>query len=70
VDVAAHIAADHPLLGTGQETYSQVFFQYRDTVLEPAQARLFWGTVPETPPAFISRWPRARGFRRCWHTSV
>jgi O-antigen ligase len=48
-DVAAHIAADHLLLGTGQETYSQVFFQYRDTVLEPAQARLFWGTVPESP---------------------
>jgi O-antigen ligase len=48
-NVAAHIAADHPLLGTGQETYSQVFFQYRDTVLELPQARLFWGIVPESP---------------------
>ena len=47
--VAVHIAADHPLLGTGQETYSQVFFFYRDTVLPPAQARLFWGIVPESP---------------------
>ena len=48
-DVAAHIAADHPLLGTGQETYSQVFFLYRDTALAPAQAQLFWGIVPESP---------------------
>src|SRR5262249_43521380 len=48
-DVAAHIAADNPLLGTGQETYSQIFFPYRDTVLPPAQAMLFWGIVPESP---------------------
>ena len=48
-DVATHIAIDYPFLGTGQETYSQIFFLYRDTVLSPAQAALFWGIVPESP---------------------
>jgi O-antigen ligase len=36
--VAAHVAADHPLLGTGQETFPDVFPRYSHALLPPERA--------------------------------
>lgn len=47
--VGLAITADHPLLGTGQETYSLVFPEYRDDVLDPPTARYLSGFRPESP---------------------
>lgn len=38
-EVAAHITADNPVLGTGPETYPEVFGDYRDVVLDRDSAR-------------------------------
>ena len=46
--VGAEIAIDHPLLGTGPETYTQIFPQYRDRM--PESRRSFWlAYSPESP---------------------
>lgn len=46
--VGAAIAIDHPILGTGPETYTMLFPQYRDTLL--ASRRDFWlAYQPESP---------------------
>lgn len=37
------------VLGTGQETYPELFPQYRDTVLEPSRAQAFMPFRPESP---------------------
>jgi O-antigen ligase len=47
-NVAAAITIDHPLLGTGPDTFSLLFDQYRDRIL--ASRRDFWmGFTPESP---------------------
>ena len=47
--VGAHIAADNPVLGTGQETYPELFPRYRDRVLEPSRAAAFMPFRLESP---------------------
>jgi O-antigen ligase len=47
--VAARIAWDDPLLGTGQETFPQLFPRYRDVVLTPEHARALSSYRPESP---------------------
>jgi O-antigen ligase len=47
--VGAAIVADHPLLGTGQETYVLMFDAYRDDVLAPDRAALLSHFRPESP---------------------
>ncbi len=47
--VAAQMALDNPVLGTGQETYPELFPRYRDAVLEPSRARDFLPFRPESP---------------------
>ena len=47
--VGAHIALDNPVLGTGQETYPELFPRYRDAVLEPSRASAFMPFRPESP---------------------
>lgn len=47
--VGANIALDNPVLGTGQETYPELFPQYRDAVLEPSRASAFKPFRPESP---------------------
>ena len=47
--VGLAITADHPLVGTGQETYSLVFPEYRDDVLDPPTARYLSAFRPESP---------------------
>ncbi len=47
--VGIAITADHPFVGTGQETYPIVFDAYRDRVLDPATARYLSGFQPESP---------------------
>ncbi len=47
--VGAHIALDNPVLGTGQETYPELFPRYRDAVLEPSHASAFMPFRPESP---------------------
>ncbi len=47
--VGIAIAADHPVVGTGQETYPLVFDAYRDRVLDPATARFLSAFRPESP---------------------
>lgn len=48
-EVGAAIAVDHPLSGTGQDTYAVVFPRYRDRVLEPTYANHFSAFRPESP---------------------
>ena len=47
--VGTHIALDNPVLGTGQETYPELFPRYRDAVLEPSRASAFMPFRPESP---------------------
>ncbi len=47
--VGSHIALDNPVLGTGQETYPELFPRYRDAVLEPSRASAFQPFRPESP---------------------
>ena len=47
--VGAAIAADHPLLGTGPDTYPVVFPHYRDSVLGSTRAKYWLGYRPESP---------------------
>jgi O-antigen ligase len=47
--VAAAITADHPVTGTGPDTYGIIFPDYRDRVLEPAYAQYLAGFRPESP---------------------
>ncbi len=47
--VGIAITADHPLVGTGQETYPLIFEVYRDRVLDPATARYLSSFRPESP---------------------
>ena len=47
--VGAHIALENPILGTGQETYPELFPRYRDAVLEPSRASAFMPFRPESP---------------------
>jgi O-antigen ligase len=47
--VGAAIIADHPLLGTGQDTYVLTFDAYRDNVLPPDRAHLLSMFRPESP---------------------
>ncbi len=48
-NVGAQIALDNPVLGTGRETYPELFPQYRDTVLGPSRAQAFMPFRPESP---------------------
>jgi O-antigen ligase len=43
------IAADHPLVGVGQDGYVLVFDEYRDKVLSPRRAALIARYRPESP---------------------
>jgi O-antigen ligase len=46
--VGAEIAIDHPLLGTGPETYTELFPQYRERM--PVSRQTFWMAYsPESP---------------------
>jgi O-antigen ligase len=47
--VAAHVAADHPLLGTGQETFPDVFPRYSHEVLPPHRAAVLDAFRVESP---------------------
>ena len=47
--VGARITLDHPLLGTGPDSYARVFPAYRDTVLPPARAAFMARFRPESP---------------------
>ena len=47
--VGVRIAADHPLIGTGLETYSAEFPEYRDRVLRPERAAVMARFAPESP---------------------
>jgi O-antigen ligase len=47
--VGLAIAADHPVVGTGQDTYVLVFPQYRDRVLSPGRAAALGQYRPESP---------------------
>jgi O-antigen ligase len=47
--VATAIVIDHPLIGTGPDTYAIVFPEYRDQVLEPAYAEYLSRFRPESP---------------------
>ncbi len=47
--VGASIIADHPVLGTGQDTYVLIFDRYRDRVLAPERAALLSHFRPESP---------------------
>ena len=47
--VGAAIVADHPLLGTGQDTYVLMFEDYRDDVLPADRAVLLSFFRPESP---------------------
>ena len=46
--VAAAIVADHPVVGTGQDTYVLVFDRYRDDVLAPDRAAFLSRFRPES----------------------
>jgi putative inorganic carbon (HCO3(-)) transporter len=48
-EVGVAIAAEHPLVGTGQDTYAILFPAYRDEVLEPVYAQHFADFRPESP---------------------
>jgi O-antigen ligase len=47
--VGVRIAIDHPLLGTGPDTYPTVFPRYRDEVLPPERASVLAQFRPESP---------------------
>ena len=47
--VAGAIVADHPLIGTGPDTYAIVFEEYRDDVLSPGHAQYLANFRPESP---------------------
>ena len=47
--IAAAIVADHPVLGTGQDTYVLLVDAYRDDVLEPDRAAVLSQFRPESP---------------------
>jgi O-antigen ligase len=47
--VGVHITIDNPLLGTGQDTYPEVFTDYRDEVLDDETAEWFTRRRPESP---------------------
>lgn len=47
--VGVAIAVDHPLFGTGPETYPIVFPEYRDEVLDEATAKYLSQFRPESP---------------------
>jgi O-antigen ligase len=47
--VGVAVVADHPLWGTGQDTYALVFPDYRDETLEPEVATHFAAFRPESP---------------------
>jgi O-antigen ligase len=48
-EVGAAITADHPLIGTGPDTYAIVFPAYRDDVIEPYYADYLSQFRPESP---------------------
>jgi O-antigen ligase len=48
-EVGVAIAVDHPLTGTGQDTYAIVFPEYRDSVLDEPLAEHFARFRPESP---------------------
>lgn len=47
--VAVAIIADHPIVGTGQDTYALLFGDYRDALLSPDRALLMSYFRPESP---------------------
>lgn len=47
--VGIRIAADHPILGTGPDTYPVMFPRYRDDVLPPERASVLAQFRPESP---------------------
>jgi O-antigen ligase len=47
--VGLAIATDHPLVGTGQDTYVLLFGEYRDRVLSPGRAVVMSVFRPESP---------------------
>jgi len=48
-NVGIAIAADHPIVGTGQDTYVLLFGGYRDRVLSPERAVVMMVFRPESP---------------------
>lgn len=47
--VGIAIVADHPIVGTGQDTYVLLFGEYRDRVLSPERAAIMGTVRPESP---------------------
>jgi O-antigen ligase len=47
--VGLAIAADHPVIGTGQDTYVLLFGEYRDRILSPERAAVMGVFRPESP---------------------
>ncbi len=47
--IGYEIALDHPVVGAGQETFPQLFPEYRDAVLSPYRAQTFFPYRPESP---------------------
>ena len=47
--VAAEITSDHPIVGTGPDTFAVVFPEYRDRVLAPPRAAVFVPFRVESP---------------------
>jgi O-antigen ligase len=47
--VGTRITLDHPLLGTGPDTYATQFPRYRDSVLPPERAAVLARFRPESP---------------------
>jgi O-antigen ligase len=47
--VGASMTLDHPLIGSGPDTYATLFSDYRDRVLEPTYAEHFSRFRPESP---------------------
>jgi O-antigen ligase len=47
--VGIALAADHPIIGTGQDTYVLLFGDYRDRVLSPERATIMSSVRPESP---------------------
>ena len=48
-EVGVQIAADHPVFGTGPDTYVLLFAEYRDDVLTPERAAIMSKFRPESP---------------------
>ena len=66
--VGLQIAIDHPLIGTGPDSYALAFPEYRDRVLSPESAEKMTRFRPESPTTSIWRSPPVRVSRRWWRS--